>query len=341
MSTKVYYIPTDTKPTKDKAVLSVANVLNHRMFYLLRMYCGNEIVGIKPCCKDRYSYERLDFVAQISDLLREQGVDVLLCDTTDTFMKRNSTAISAVETAKCNGLDSGFPHLVFLDGLKGDHSFVTDQENGDGKTYLSGELENLDGLIMISEPDIHKLGGINGALFNMGEGLASKQGKIRQYSMSKPQVNVTKCYTCRRCLRACPVEAIYMAEKHVDIDKEKCINCGKCVEIARFGGISYSWDATSEYFSSSILQYAKRANKTLNYRTIFINFISDINNGKNDYLGILISRDPVAVDKASVDLLSKQSNDLSTDNKAIAGLFDKAISMDVGSLDYDLVTVAY
>ncbi|MCK4423030.1 MAG: DUF362 domain-containing protein [Candidatus Omnitrophica bacterium] len=340
MRTKVYYIPTDTKPTKEKALFSVSNVLNHRMFHLLRIYYGNQIVGIKPCRKDNYNYKKLNFVSQISNILREQGVDVLLCDTTDRFIKRNSTAISAIEIAKCGGLDSSFPPLVILDGLKGNHSFIPDQENGE-KTYLSGEIQNLDGLIIISEPDTHELCGITGALFNLGEGLASKQGKISQYSMSKPRVNVTKCYTCRRCLHACPVQAIYMTEKHIDIDKKKCINCGKCVEIARFGGITYSWDATSEHFSSSILRYAKRAYKILNYRTIFINFISDINNGKNDYSGILISRDPVAVDKASVDLLSKQTNDLSMDNKTIANLFDKAVSTGVGSLDYELVTVAY
>ena len=86
-------------------------------------------------------------------MLKDQGVDVLLCDTTDTFMKRDSTAVSAIEIARCNGLDSGFPPLVMLDGLKGNHNFITDTENANTKAYLGGEIENLNGLIVISEPD--------------------------------------------------------------------------------------------------------------------------------------------------------------------------------------------
>lgn len=39
------------------------------------------------------------------------------------------------------------------------------------------------------------------------------------------------CIACTRCVRECPVNAIYMEDNLAHIDHEKCINCGKCIEV--------------------------------------------------------------------------------------------------------------
>ncbi len=36
------------------------------------------------------------------------------------------------------------------------------------------------------------------------------------------------CINCGICVKICPVEAISKGEKHMEVDKEKCIDCYAC-----------------------------------------------------------------------------------------------------------------
>ncbi|WMW25564.1 4Fe-4S binding protein [Methanolobus sediminis] len=46
-----------------------------------------------------------------------------------------------------------------------------------------------------------------------------------------PWVNKKKCVSCKKCIKKCPVDAIYMAKGKAVIEEGKCINCGKCIKI--------------------------------------------------------------------------------------------------------------
>lgn len=49
--------------------------------------------------------------------------------------------------------------------------------------------------------------------------------------MSVITYTLAKCRKCLKCLRVCPVEAITMNEERVKINRSRCINCGKCVDV--------------------------------------------------------------------------------------------------------------
>lgn len=36
------------------------------------------------------------------------------------------------------------------------------------------------------------------------------------------------CINCGKCEKICPVKAIAMGEKHMEVDAEKCIDCYAC-----------------------------------------------------------------------------------------------------------------
>ena len=51
-------------------------------------------------------------------------------------------------------------------------------------------------------------------------------------------VDEAKCKGCTLCAKGCPVDAISGSVKNPHaIDTEKCIKCGKCFSVCRFGAI--------------------------------------------------------------------------------------------------------
>ena len=49
------------------------------------------------------------------------------------------------------------------------------------------------------------------------------------------QVCEVGCIACRACVRACPNEAITMEDNLAVINRDKCDDCGKCVEVCKRG----------------------------------------------------------------------------------------------------------
>jgi uncharacterized Fe-S center protein len=55
-----------------------------------------------------------------------------------------------------------------------------------------------------------------------------------------------------RCVRECPSHAISIVDGHVAIESRQCVKCGRCVEIAHYGGITYDWNATPEHYNETV-----------------------------------------------------------------------------------------
>ncbi len=56
----------------------------------------------------------------------------------------------------------------------------------------------------------------------------------------KSVINYTlsHCQKCMKCLRFCPGEAISIQNGRVNIEDEKCINCGRCIDKCNFQGLT-------------------------------------------------------------------------------------------------------
>lgn len=64
----------------------------------------------------------------------------------------------------------------------------------------------------------------------LGRGLSGVFGEV--------MIDAAKCDACRVCVRACPVEAVIMAEDIPEVEAEKCISCFCCAEACPRGAIS-------------------------------------------------------------------------------------------------------
>jgi len=145
-------------------------------------------------------------------------------------------------------------------------------------------------------------------------GLCSRAGKLIMHSDTKPPIDADKCVGCALCAKWCPADAITVSEVAV-IDYEKCIGCGECYAVCRNEAVGFNWreaaDARQEKMAEAMLGIVQgKADKFL-YLMYAIHVTKDCDCGGGhqeavvDHIGILGSRDPIALDAASADLVSE------------------------------------
>jgi uncharacterized Fe-S center protein len=147
-------------------------------------------------------------------------------------------------------------------------------------------------------------------------GSASRKGKLAMHSTVSPQVKAENCIGCGECVTHCSQQALVLSEDKVSIDDERCIGCGECILMCANSAIEIKWDREIPVFLEGMVEYTAGVLKNKAGRTLFINFISDVSPACDCYpandapivknIGILASRDIVALDQASVDLVNAE-----------------------------------
>lgn len=202
------------------------------------------------------------------------------------------------------------------DGLSGNSEY---EVNIDGKLHnsvkVAREIMAADAMIVISHPTGHVAAGLGACIKNLGMGLASRMGKMRQHSNMSPEVLRDSCKLCQKCIKWCPKNAIVEKDGRAYIITEKCIGCGECLAVCRFDAVKYDWGAESGYMQRSMAEHAYGIVKEKKGKCFFFNVLIDMTkdcdcfNVKQEKIipdiGILASADPVAVDKATMDLTAK------------------------------------
>jgi hypothetical protein len=150
----------------------------------------------------------------------------------------------------------------------------------------------------------------------------------------------------------CPADAIEQVDGSAHIIDEKCIGCGECLVVCNVGAIKMRWDGDTLRVQEKMAEYALAALKSVKHKAGFLNYLVKITkdcdcmskNGKLlvPDLGIVASLDPVAVDKASVDLLV-EANGKDFLREAIdvdwSVQLKHGAEIDLGSMDYELKNI--
>jgi uncharacterized Fe-S center protein len=125
---------------------------------------------------------------------------------------------------------------------------------------------------------------------------------------------------------------------HVAIEEDKCVDCGRCVEIARRCGISYAWDATQRHYVETMIEHATGAMELLKGKIIFANALFD---PEGTLKRILVSRDPVAVDEATLEEAKSDALFPEVNLDSFQRQINAAAKLGVGSREREIVEVAY
>jgi uncharacterized Fe-S center protein len=161
----------------------------------------------------------------------------------------------------------------------------------------------------------HEVTGFGGAIKNVGMGLGSRSGKQQMHADVKPEVNMDKCNGCGLCIKWCPQDAIELIVDKAVIDLKKCIGCAECIVTCEFNAIAIQWNGSPASLQEKMAEYCYGAVK--DKKCGYFNFVIDVSPNCDCYgfngppivkdIGVLASSDPVAIDQASVDLVSEKA----------------------------------
>jgi len=185
----------------------------------------------------------------------------------------------------------------------------------ENKSYdVAEHLHKSTHIVAFSHVKGHVATGMGGAIKNFGMGGVTKETKLSMHHGARPLFEKDKCTYCGVCAEVCPFEAITVTQDSWKQDMEKCFGCGVCVDQCKSEGISYK-HADFQY----VLACAAKA-CVQNKKVLYINDVNRIANSCDcdpdagpviaPDIGYLVSDDPVAIDKASVDLIHDVKPDI-------------------------------
>ncbi|WP_243364574.1 DUF362 domain-containing protein [Fundidesulfovibrio terrae] len=258
-------------------------------------------------------------IRALIDKLKKYGASPFLTDTATLYSGSRHNAVDHLRTAFLHGFGpetAGAP-VVVADGLRGnDWREVRVGLKHFKKVKIATGILEADSLLAVSHFKGHEMAGFGGAIKNLAMGCAPPAGKRDQHS-PRFQVDQGPCIGCAECLKVCPEKAVNVSAKKATIDKNLCIGCGECITVCRPKAISMDWATELGPFTEKMVEYAFGAVKGRKAKTGYVNFLVNITPDCDCVpwsdapivpdIGILASSDPVAIDKACLDLVNQQA----------------------------------
>lgn len=249
----------------------------------------------------------------VIDYLREHSIPSAYIETNVLYRGARTTAESHKEIAKAHGFTQ-LP-VIIADGHQGE---AFDEIQIDKEFFKSCKIgkafSDYEQFIVMSHFKGHGSAGFGGAMKQLAMGFAARGGKMAQHAGINPVVKASRCIACGLCIEKCDVDAIEMQEKAV-IDHDKCVGCAGCIAVCPVGAIQSDW--TGKNFKEKIAEYAYAAQlgKDNVYITYLINVTPECDcmgqhmHAVAEDIGVFVSKDPVAIDAACIDILQKESGE--------------------------------
>lgn len=271
-------------------------------------------------------------IRPILDAVKAAGGKPFLTDASTLYVGTRGNAVDHLRTAVLNGFSYSAldAPLIIADGIDGhDEIAVPVGLKHFQETYLASAVVRAEALVAVAHFKLHEMSGFGGTIKNLGMGAASRRGKMAQHSMVAPQIDPKKCIACGICADHCAHGAVTLVErlpetprpnekvkKLAKIDPERCVGCAGCVHACPQGAMGINWEIDLPGFMERMVEYTVGALKGKEKRSLFVNFLTQVSPACDCYpfadapivpdIGVVASRDPVAIDQASVDLLQAQ-----------------------------------
>ncbi len=289
--------------------------------------------------KNKY-FPRPEFVSHVIKTIKNYGMHPFLFDTTVAYKALRHSKIGYEKVAKIHGFTK---KKIGVDVIIDDTGKNVKIENRDYE--VADHIYNATNIFAISHVKGHIASGFGAAIKNFGMGGVTKETKIKIHHDSKPLFQKDKCTYCGKCAEVCPFGAIKVKDQTWKINNRKCFGCGVCVDNCTKGGI-INKKANFQYLLACS---AKACLKEKN--VLYLNEVKRISKGCDcdpfsgpiicPDIGYLLSNDPVAVDKASLDLINDIKPDIFIEENNVDPIKQIKYGEEIGlgSTNYQLVEI--
>ena len=279
----------------------------------------------------------------ILEFIRERGAEPAFIETNVLYKGERMTEKSHRRLAEEHGFTKA--PVIIADGDHGESYTEVEINKKNFKTCKIGkEFEKYPCLIVASHFKGHVLAGFGGAIKQLAMGCASRGGKLAQHDNAVPIIDLNKCVSCGACKRQCPAGAISLNPKAV-IDEEKCLGCAACISTCRLDAIGNDWDRTlNGNFFERLAEYAYAAalGKKNMYITLALNITELCDCAGQSLetvapdLGVFASLDPVAIDKAALDMVNRRKKVFKKGGHTL----DYGREIGLGDTEYTLINLS-
>jgi len=297
---------------------------------------SGDVVAIKVHCGewDNTAYLRPVYARTLADKVKALGGRPFVCDTTTlpySPASSRSTGLDLLVTAERNGNTSAALGCPFIcaDGFMGTDDFRVDLPEGYilKEAYIAQAIAAADVLITLTHFKGHSSGVFGGAIKNLGIGAQSKRGKFNVHMGRHPEYGLvaSTIFHPENCKGrrgekdwqmledVCPFGLFHVTETSIEWEREKCCDCRTCAIFMSARNIFELGDANFKALNAGIADACLATVNTVGKEKIaFINMALDLTArcdcvGFSDVpilpnLGVFAGYDPVAVDKACLDM---------------------------------------
>jgi len=318
MASKVYFTDMRTKDG-DSLLKKTERIL--RGSELMDIDMEKKFVAIKIHFGEfgNLAYPKPQYVHVLSDIIKEKGGIPFATDCNTLYVGMRKNAVEHLQCAELNGFNSVTTgcQTIIGDGLKGSDDTEIPVQNGvyTETAKIGRAIADADIIITINHFKGHEITGFGGAMKNLGMGCASRRGKMELHTSGKPAINEDLCKGCGKCAPVCAQEALSMNGKKMVLDESKCVGCGRCIAMCPFDAIFSMYDEKMDIVNCKIVEYTKAIIE--GKPNFHITLMMDVSplcdcHDNNDIpiipnVGILASSDPVAIDRACIDLAHQQT----------------------------------
>jgi len=303
--------------------LGIKNIVNRDDTVVIKTHFG---------ALENTRYIRPSYIRFLSDFVKEIGGIPSLAESCGWGLPESISGTHTEYSGRANeeeylqvALMHGFTQetmgapIFMLDGPHG-IDYNIEQINGNllKEVFVAGRLRDFDYMVLATHFKGHLGAGFGGALKNLGIGCVAKGQKIRAHLGTIFDYDLSKCAEdCEKCIKVCPTGTLSKGvDKILKKNWDKCRYCYMCRSICDKDVI----DTESSTIEDFIYRFIDNAKGVVNYfgkdKIFYINYAIDItwqcDCGSSDVpfipdIGVLSSRDPVAIDQACIDLAHKSS----------------------------------
>ncbi|KYC45261.1 MAG: hypothetical protein APG12_01248 [Candidatus Methanofastidiosum methylothiophilum] len=260
------------------------------------------------------------YLKELVSALLEIGCEPFLTDTTTYYCGNRFTAVGMIKNAFYHGFslaNIGSPFIV-ADGLGGDEGFSVKVSSPLNEIYVPSLFKEVDKMIVFSHCKGHGLTAFGGSIKNVAMGCVTKKSKLQMHKFVNFCYDESLCNGCDACKDACGrgIPILKNGKRVMSLEKrEDCMHCPACMEECKTGAIKLKeLEALGRVLPRAVEGIFKVIGKenvtSINWGANIVEYCDCMPfPGKTlrDNVGIYLSKDIVAIDKAFLDDANKNT----------------------------------